>query len=216
MNTRFKKKLSIFARQNLNKSKDKPSKKSQAQAKMLKLLSRQWGINSITKVERFRLFTLLLRSEELQLALLLLITFEDKLLSGKCGIAILKNLRNKTKTTKKRRNKMRKNKKKPQTILDNQEDIQLHLKDVWRSCKEWLDKTKKTRNIMTIGTIGKKERKLNHLKDNYFLFGVLVMRRRKSMLPRFHGTLNIKISSLYHWAAMISLNRKQVKYWFGL
>ena len=112
MNTRFKKKSSIFARPNLNRSKDKPNRKSQAQAKMLKLLSKQWEINSITKVERFRLFTLLLKKEELQLVLLLPTTFEVKLLSGKCGIATLRNLRNKTKMTKRRRSKMRKKREK--------------------------------------------------------------------------------------------------------
>ena len=65
---------------------------------------------------------------------------------------------------------------------------------------------------MTIGTIGKKERKLNLLKDNYFLFGVLVMKKRKNTLLLFHGTLNTKISLPYLWEVMTSLNKKQVKY----
>ncbi len=64
---------------------------------------------------------------------------------------------------------------------------------------------------MTIGTIGKKERKLNLLKDNYFLFGVLVMKKRKNTLLLFHGTLNTKIYLPYLWEVMTSLNKKQVK-----
>ena len=71
---------------------------------------------------------------------------------------------------------------------------------------------KKTKNIMTIDTIGKKERKLNLQKDNYFLFGVLVMKKRKNTLLLFHGTLNTKISLPYLWEVMTSLNKKQVKY----
>jgi hypothetical protein len=65
---------------------------------------------------------------------------------------------------------------------------------------------------MTIDTIGKKERKLNLQKDSYFLFGVLVMKKRKNMLLLFHGTLNTKTSLPYLWEVMTSLNKKQVKY----
>jgi predicted small integral membrane protein len=75
---------------------------------------------------------------------------------------------------------------------------------------------KKTKNIMTIDTIGKKEKRLNHLKDNYFLFGDLVMRKRRNTLLLFHGIPNTKIFSLYLWVVMILRNKKQVKYWFGL
>ena len=105
--------------------------------------------------------------------------------------------------------KNKKNKMKNKNKVTNKEDkkihiklrvvvILLHLKDVWKLCKEWSDKINKIRNIMNIDTIGKKEKNKEDLKDNYYQFGDLIIKRRRNMLLQFVGIQNIKIFSLFH------------------
>ena len=70
----------------------------------------------------------------------------------------------------------------------------------------------KIENTMTINIIGKKDNNKVDLKDNYFQFGDLVMKKRKNMSLQLHGIQNIKIYLQFHLVVMISLNKKQVKF----
>jgi hypothetical protein len=51
---------------------------------------------------------------------------------------------------------------------------------------------------MNIDTIGKKEKNKEDLKDNYYQFGDLIIKRRRNMLLQFVGIQNIKIFLLFH------------------
>ena len=61
---------------------------------------------------------------------------------------------------------------------------------------------------MIIVTIGKKEKKLNLSKENYYLFGDLAIRKRKNMSLQSAGIQGIKIYLLFLLVAMTSQNKK--------
>ena len=89
-------------------------------------------------------------------------------------------------------------------------------KDAWRSCKEWLNKTKKIESITIINIIGKKDKNWISKKEFFYQFGDLVIKRRRNMLLRFVGVLNILICLLFHLVVMTLQNKKLDKYLFGL
>ena len=68
---------------------------------------------------------------------------------------------------------------------------------------------------MTIGIIGKKEKKHRVLKENSFQFGDLVMRKRRNMLHLFHGIQSTKIFLPFLLVAMTFQNKKLDKFSSG-
>ena len=213
MSIKFKRKFNKTERRISKDSEDKPNNNNQDQEKMLKLLNKQWETNLIIKEDKFKLYILISKKEALPLIHLLLIILEDKSLNGIFGIHILmlsKSKRNKTKN--KKTVKIKKNKNTIVHKTNQKEDIQLHLRDAWKLWKEWSDKTNKIKNIMNINIIGKKENNKEDLKENYYPFGDLTTKRKKSMLLQSAGIQNIKIYLLFPWAVMISPNKKPVKF----
>ena len=207
--TRYRRKFNLCVRGNLINLSAKLNKKNQAQAKMFKLSSKPWGTNSTTKVEKYRLFILPLRKEELQPAHQLLTIWEVKSLNGKFGIRILKNSKRKTKMIKSQA--MRRKKRKVH-MVDKQGDTRLHSRGAWRSCRGWSVKTKKIRSIMTISTIGRKDKKPKDLKESCCLFGVSAIRKRKSMSLLLSGIPGTRISLPFLLVAMTSPSKKLVRY----
>ena len=67
---------------------------------------------------------------------------------------------------------------------------------------------KKIENIMIIVIIGKKEKKLNLSRENYYPFGDSVIRKRKSMSLQSVGIQGIKIYLPSLLVAMIFQNKK--------
>lgn len=99
--------------------------------------------------------------------------------------------------------------------VDSPGGIQHHSRDAWKSCRGWFGKTNRTKNTMTISTIGKKDKRPKDQKESYCLFGVWAMRKRRSMLHLLFGIQDTKIYSLYLLVVTISLSRRQDRYWFG-
>jgi hypothetical protein len=65
---------------------------------------------------------------------------------------------------------------------------------------------------MNINIIGRKEKNKVDLKENYYQFGDLTIKRKRNMLLLFAGTQNIRIYLLFLWVVMISPNKRQAKY----
>lgn len=179
---------------------------------MLKLSSKRWRINSITKIGRSKLSTLPSKKEEQLRVLPSLTTFEVRSLNGKFGMAISNNSKKRTEMTR----KMIKIKRKRNHMNQEEADTRLLSRDAWKLWKEWSDKIKKIENTTTTSIIGRKEKKLRVSKVSSFLYGDSVMKRKRNMLLPLPGTLAIKIFSPFPLEAMTSLNKKLVRFSSGL
>lgn len=68
---------------------------------------------------------------------------------------------------------------------------------------------------MTINIIGKKENNKKLLKENYFLSGDYISKRKKSMSPQSAGIPVTKIFLPFLWVAMTLLNKRLDRFLSG-
>lgn len=171
MSIKFKRKFNWTEKRTSKSLEDRQNNKNLVQEKMWRQLNKQWEISLITKEDKFKQFILILKKEELLQSHQLLTIWEEKLHNGRSGIVTLMN-------SKERKNKTRNKKikniitiRKTPNKSHKEADIQSHLRDVWKSCKEWSDKTNKTRSTINTDTIGKRVKNKEDHKVNYYPFG---------------------------------------------
>ncbi len=161
---RSKNKYCTLEKRNSSSSEGKLSNKSQALAKTLKPSNKPWGTSSTSKTGRRKRYIPTLKKEEQRLVRRLLTTYEEKSPSGTSGIAISNSFKGRIR-------KMKRLCQIKNTKRANLEDIQIRLRDAWKSWKEPFDKMSKIRSTTTTSIIGRKGKSPTVQKGSCCPFG---------------------------------------------